>query len=85
MAGNMNNHKNGSQFFITFAACEQLNKKHTIFGKVVGDTVYNLMALQSLETDSHERPIDPPYIKSIRIIEHPFVDLVPRITLGKSK
>lgn len=42
---------NGSQFFLTFGDCEHLNKKHTIFGKVVGDTIYNLMSLQSLDTD----------------------------------
>lgn len=26
---------NGSQFFLTFDSCEWLNKKHTIFGKVI--------------------------------------------------
>jgi hypothetical protein len=36
---NMRGLCNGSQFFITLAACEELNKQHTIFGRVTGDTV----------------------------------------------
>lgn len=27
-------HSNGSQFFITLSRCDDLDKKHTIFGKV---------------------------------------------------
>ena len=42
---------NASQFFITFGECEHLNKKHTIFGRIIGDTIFNLMALQSIDTD----------------------------------
>ena len=36
---------NGSQFFITLGPTNDLNKKHTIFGKVTGDTIYNLVKL----------------------------------------
>ncbi len=49
-----------------------MNKKHTIFGKVVGDTIYNLMAMQSLDTDSNDRPLDPPFIRKTRVTVNPF-------------
>jgi peptidyl-prolyl cis-trans isomerase SDCCAG10 len=66
---------NGSQFFITFGDCEHLYKKHTIFGKITSDTIYNLMALQDLPTDSEERPLDPPVIRGTKIILNPFEDM----------
>ena len=75
---NSGKNSNKSQFFITFGECNHLNKKHTIFGKVVGDTVYNLLSMQSLDTDSNDNLNDPPLIRKIKIINHPFDDLIPR-------
>lgn len=43
MANSGKKNDNGSQFFITFDKCSWLDKKHTIFGKVVGDTMFNLL------------------------------------------
>lgn len=40
---------NGSQFFITFGEASWLHKKHTIFGKVTGNTVFNLMRVNDVE------------------------------------
>ena len=40
---------NGSQFFITLDRADWLTKKHTIFGTVTGDTVYNLMRFNDVE------------------------------------
>ena len=40
---------NRSQFFITLDPTQQLDRKHTIFGKVTGDTIFNLTDLNDLE------------------------------------
>ena len=69
---------NGSQFFITFDGCEDLNKEHTVFGKIVGDTIYNLLRMENLEVDSNNAPLNPPTILDCNVIENPFADLFPR-------
>lgn len=53
-------HSNGSQFFITFDRCDWLDRKNTIFGKVTGDSIYNLLRLGDVETDKDDRPLYPP-------------------------
>lgn len=40
---------NLSQFFIALEKCEWLDKKNTIFGKVVGDTIFNLARMNELD------------------------------------
>ena len=40
---------NASQFFFTMAPTQELQNKHTLFGKVVGDTIYNMIKLQDVE------------------------------------
>ena len=72
---NAGKNDNKSQFFITFGPCQHLNKKHTIFGKVVGDTIYNLMSLQSLDTADQDKPLDPPIIRKIKVVQNPFTDI----------
>ncbi|KAL7095084.1 hypothetical protein ACP275_10G002600 [Erythranthe tilingii] len=71
---------NGSQFFITLDRCEWLDKKHTIFGKVIGDSIYNVLGLGELETGKDDRPtLDPlPQILSVEVLWNPFDDIVPR-------
>lgn len=48
---NAGKNDNGSQFFFTFAATPELQGKHTIFGKVCGDTLYNLLKLEEAMVD----------------------------------
>ncbi|KAK4787116.1 hypothetical protein SAY86_010949 [Trapa natans] len=71
---------NGSQFFITLDRCDWLDRKNTIFGKVTGDSIFNLSRLVELETDSNDRPLDPPpKIISVEVLYNPFEDIVPRV------
>ncbi|KAK3090993.1 hypothetical protein FSP39_016306 [Pinctada imbricata] len=75
---NAGKNDNGSQFFITMGQTQELQNKHTIFGKVTGNTVYNLSKLQEVEIDDNERPVHPHKIKSAMILSNPYDDIVPR-------
>lgn len=76
---------NRSQFFLTLDETEELTMKNTIFGKVVGDTIFNLLKLGELETDDHERPLYPAKIKSTSIVSNPFDDIIPRETAAERR
>lgn len=57
---------NGSQFFINAAANNFLDTKHTVFGKVVGGTDI-VSLINSVPTDSSDRPIEPVILESITL------------------
>lgn len=69
---------NRSQFFITFDAAESQYKKHTLFGRITGDTIYNLLAMEKLDLDRNDRPLTPPVIQSTQVILNPFTDIFVR-------
>ena len=71
---------NQSQFFMTLDACPWLDKKHTIFGRIEGPTLYNLVKISELETGSEDRPQCDPMPKIVRteVVTNPFEDIVPR-------
>ncbi len=71
---------NRAQFFFTLDACEWLNGKHTIFGTVAGDTVFNLLRMGEVETDDNDRPVDGITLKTVEVLLNPFDDVVPRIS-----
>ena len=71
---------NRAQFFFTLDACEWLNGKHTIFGTVAGDTVFNLLRMGEVETDDNDRPVDGTTLKTVEVLLNPFDDVVPRIS-----
>ena len=54
------------------------DKKHTIFGKVVGETKYNLMNMNKLDVGEADRPLDPPRLIKTHVVINPFDDIVPR-------
>nr|PVC51559.1 peptidyl-prolyl cis-trans isomerase [Theileria orientalis] len=73
---------NMSQFFITLGFIDRadiLNGKYTLFGKVEGHSVYNLLKIGKCEVGKNDRPLDPPKIISCQVLENPFDDIVPRL------
>lgn len=71
---------NASQFFFTLGEAPELQNKHTIFGKVGGDTIYNVLKMQECEIDANERPVYPYKILKTEVLLNPFDDIVPRKT-----
>lgn len=56
-----------------------------MFGRVAGDTLFNVMKMTELEVDENERPLYPPRIKSTEVVLNPFDDIIPRITAHEKK
>ena len=68
-----------SLFFITLGPNINVNRdKHTIFGKVVGDTIYNLIKANDFEVDADEKPLYPPMIERAEVLDNPFPDIKAR-------
>lgn len=76
---------NASQFFFTMAPTPELQNKNTLFGKVTGDTVFNMLKLEEGLVDHNERPLYPHKIIKAEILNNPFDDIVPRILKSESK
>lgn len=62
---------NSSQFFITFAACSNLDGKHTVFGRLVGGAS-TLCAIENVETDEEDRPVKPVLFMKAEVFVDPF-------------
>ncbi|KAF9572302.1 Peptidyl-prolyl isomerase cwc27 [Mortierella alpina] len=80
MANSGTPNDNKSQFFITLDNTMELQNKHTIFGKVAGDTIFNVLRIGGLEVDANERPLYPPKVINCTIVVNPFDDIIPRIS-----
>ena len=58
---------NGSQFFlVTTDAAPWLDGKHTVFGQIV-DGMDAVDAIEGLETDARDRPVEPAGIERIEL------------------
>ncbi|KAK6528786.1 Peptidyl-prolyl isomerase cwc27 [Orbilia ellipsospora] len=81
MANSGRRDDNGSQFFFTLGETPELTGKNTMFGRVVGDTLYNVMKMGQLEledVEGSERPLYPPKILGSEILVNPFDDMKKR-------
>ncbi|KAG9241922.1 cyclophilin-like domain-containing protein [Calycina marina] len=69
---------NGSQFFITLGVTAELQGKNTIFGRVEGETIYNVARMGEAEVGDNDRMVYPVSITSVEILVNPFKDMVRR-------
>ncbi|CAB1109036.1 unnamed protein product [Ectocarpus sp. CCAP 1310/34] len=74
---------NHSQFFFTLDSAAHLDKKHTIFGKITGNTIFNALRMGDIDTDKDDRPLEPPRLISVEVLLNPFDDIVPRDLSGR--
>lgn len=64
-----------SKFFITLGPAEHL--RCTIFGKVAGPTIFNVLRLGAVPTDDRDCPQYPVKLISAEVLSNPFDDIVP--------
>lgn len=62
---------NKSQFFITYRSCQHLDKKHSIFGRVVGG-LETLNKMEKIETDNNDKPLQEIKILKVMVFVDPF-------------
>ncbi|KAI0900537.1 cyclophilin-like protein [Annulohypoxylon nitens] len=75
---------NASQFFFTLDKAEELNNKNTVFGRIVGDTIYNLARMGEAEVaEGSDRPLYPVKITGVEILVNPFYDMKKRERIAK--
>lgn len=75
---------NGSQFFFTLDKTAELDGKNTMFGRVAGDTIYNLAKMGEAEVEEGgERPLYPTKITDVEVMVNPFDDMKKRERIAK--
>lgn len=85
MANSGRKNDNGSQFFLTLGATSELEGRNTMFGRIAGDTIYNLMKMGEAELTEAggEKPLYPTKITGAEILVNPFADMVRMEGRGK--
>jgi peptidyl-prolyl cis-trans isomerase SDCCAG10 len=78
---------NGSQFFITLGETPELAGKNTMFGRVAGDTIFNVVKMGEAEMAEQggDRPLYPDKVIGAEILVNPFEDMVKRERIIKVK
>ena len=72
---------NASQFFLTLGATPELQGRNTMFGRIEGDTIYNLMKMadaELVEGEGSERPLYPAKVTGTEVVVNFFDDMVVR-------
>jgi peptidyl-prolyl cis-trans isomerase-like 2 len=74
---NKGKNTNSSQFFIIYRPTKHLDRKHTIFGKVV-EGMDTLTRLENVKTDDKDKPIEPIKLIDVVVFLDPFEEYMKR-------
>lgn len=83
MANESTENTNGSQFFVTLGNTPELQGKNTLFGRVEGETIYNVARMGEMDVGDGERPLYPVRITSVEVLVNPFKDMVKRARVAE--
>jgi peptidyl-prolyl cis-trans isomerase SDCCAG10 len=86
MANSGDKNDNTSQFFFTLDKTPELQDKNTMFGRIEGETIYNLMKMAEadLAGEDSDRPLYPTRVLSTEILLNPFNDMVKEASIAIS-
>lgn len=70
---NKGKNTNSSQFFVTYRPVKHLDRKHTIFGRVVGGLDV-LAKMEAAPTDGSDRPLNKIAIRDVVVYVDPFAE-----------
>lgn len=70
---NKGKNTNSSQFFIAYKAVPHLDRKHTIFGKIVSGLDV-LAKMEDVPTDGSNRPLNKIVIRDVAVFVDPFAE-----------
>jgi len=73
---NKGKNTNSSQFFITYRAAKHLDRKHTIFAKVVEGLDTTLSQMEASPVDEANRPVRDIVIKDVVVFVDPFEEFL---------
>lgn len=76
---NTQRHQNGPEFFFTLGPAPELQNKHTIFGRLRGNSVFCLVDLNDCPVDEDDmRPLSEKTILEVVVVENPYPELESR-------
>lgn len=69
-------HSHPTQFFFTLAATPELDRESTCFGRVIGDSIFNLRRMEEVPVrEEDESPVWEIRIRDVEVLENPFEDI----------
>ncbi|OAD54890.1 Peptidyl-prolyl cis-trans isomerase CWC27 like protein [Eufriesea mexicana] len=75
----------GSQFFFTLGSQLDLQDKHSTFGYVTEETIYDMLELEEALVDENDKPLYAPKMIKAELLNNPFSKIIPRIIVQESE